>query len=184
MNFVRFLEGHSRTILVVMFALSLGGAIAAFSLAVGLFPQVTFPRWARDAPERLVYSSNSSGSWQLWAWDRAVGTRRQVTDHPIGVLHGVVTPDGARVVWFHDDSGDECIANLCHRTDQFDVGRLDAGHLFQPLGKRRIAGCDFHAPDFRQSAQDFPFDAAEQLFVIVGKILLPVFEHVGDAQVP
>ena len=44
MNFVRFLEGHSRTILVVAFALSLGGAIAAFSLAVGLFPQVTFPR--------------------------------------------------------------------------------------------------------------------------------------------
>jgi len=76
-------------------------------------PQVTFPRWARDAPERLVYSSNSSGSWQLWAWDRAVGTRRQVTDHPIGVLHGVVTPDGARVVWFHDDSGDESGRWVC-----------------------------------------------------------------------
>ena len=44
MSFVRFIEGHSRTILVVAFALSLGGAIAAFSLAVGLFPQVTFPR--------------------------------------------------------------------------------------------------------------------------------------------
>ena len=32
---------------------------------------------------------------------------RRVTDHPIGVMHGVVTPDGERVVWFHDDSGDE-----------------------------------------------------------------------------
>src|SRR6202521_2562873 len=44
MNFVTFVEGHSRKILVVAIALSLGGAIAAFSLAVGLFPQGTFPR--------------------------------------------------------------------------------------------------------------------------------------------
>src|SRR6202521_1956516 len=44
MNFVTFVEGHARTILVVALALSLAGAVAAFSLAVGLFPQVTFPR--------------------------------------------------------------------------------------------------------------------------------------------
>ena len=70
-------------------------------------PQVSFPRWASDAPERLVYASNVTGSWQVWAWDRRAGTRRRVTDHPIGVLYGVVTPDGARVGWFHDDTGDE-----------------------------------------------------------------------------
>ena len=70
-------------------------------------PQVTFPSWARDAPERLVYASNESGSWQVWAWDRVTGLRRRVTDHPIGVMHAVLTPDGERVVWFHDDSGDE-----------------------------------------------------------------------------
>src|SRR6202521_1771936 len=44
MNFVTFVEGHARTILVVALALSLAGAVAAFSLAVGLFPQGTFPR--------------------------------------------------------------------------------------------------------------------------------------------
>jgi multidrug efflux pump subunit AcrB len=44
MNFVAFVEGHARTILVVALALSLAGAVAAFSLSVGLFPQVTFPR--------------------------------------------------------------------------------------------------------------------------------------------
>jgi dipeptidyl aminopeptidase/acylaminoacyl peptidase len=70
-------------------------------------PQVTFPRWARDAPDRLVFASNVSGTWQLWALDRATGARRQVTDHPVGVQHGVLSPDGARVVWFHDERGDE-----------------------------------------------------------------------------
>jgi len=70
-------------------------------------PQVTFPHWARDEPERLVFTSNESGTWQVWAWDRAFGIRRQVTDDPIGVMHAVVTPDGERVLWFHDDSGAE-----------------------------------------------------------------------------
>jgi dipeptidyl aminopeptidase/acylaminoacyl peptidase len=41
------------------------------------------------------------------AWDRAQGTRRRVTDDPIGVTFGVPTPDGAGVVWFWDATGDE-----------------------------------------------------------------------------
>jgi dipeptidyl aminopeptidase/acylaminoacyl peptidase len=68
---------------------------------------VTFPHWARHAPERLVHSSNESGAWQVYAWDRSTGSRRQVTDDPIGVLGGAATPDGAGVVWFHDVTGDE-----------------------------------------------------------------------------
>jgi dipeptidyl aminopeptidase/acylaminoacyl peptidase len=51
--------------------------------------------------------SNESGTWQLYAWDRAAGTRRQVTDHPLGVVSGDCTPDGEGVVWFHDTTGDE-----------------------------------------------------------------------------
>ncbi|HEX3623510.1 MAG TPA: prolyl oligopeptidase family serine peptidase [Acidimicrobiales bacterium] len=66
-----------------------------------------FPHWARHAPDRLVFSSNESGAWQVYAWDRATGLRRQVTDDPIGVLGGAATPDGAGVVWFHDVTGDE-----------------------------------------------------------------------------
>ncbi|MGI8982971.1 MAG: S9 family peptidase, partial [Acidimicrobiales bacterium] len=68
---------------------------------------VTFPHWARHAPERLVHSSNESGAWQVYAWDRASGRRRQATDDSIGVLGGAGTPDGAGVVWFHDVTGDE-----------------------------------------------------------------------------
>lgn len=70
-------------------------------------PLVTFPRWARDAPHRLVYASNESGSWQLHAWDRSDGAPRRVTDVPIGIREGTITPDGRGVVWFDDRTGDE-----------------------------------------------------------------------------
>jgi dienelactone hydrolase len=70
-------------------------------------PTVTLPGWADDAPDRLVYSSNLSGAWQVHAWDRQAGTHRQVTDHPTGIVSGGVTPDGEHVVWFADDRGDE-----------------------------------------------------------------------------
>ena len=70
-------------------------------------PSVGFPHWARHAPERLVYSSNESGAWQVYAWDRTTALRRQVTDDPIGVAGGAATPDGSGVVWFHDVTGDE-----------------------------------------------------------------------------
>ena len=68
---------------------------------------LSFPHWARNAPDRLVLSSNESGAWQVYAWDRATGSRRQVTDDPIGVIGGAATPDGSGVVWFHDVTGDE-----------------------------------------------------------------------------
>lgn len=68
---------------------------------------LSFPHWARRAAHRLVFSSNESGAWQIYAWDRATGLRRQVTDHPIGVTGGAPTPTGEGVVWFHDVTGDE-----------------------------------------------------------------------------
>ncbi len=70
-------------------------------------PTLLLPRWGVDAPHRLTYASNLSGSWQIHAWDRPAGTHRQVTDHPTGVLAGGPTPDGSAVVWFHDSRGDE-----------------------------------------------------------------------------
>jgi pimeloyl-ACP methyl ester carboxylesterase len=54
-----------------------------------------------------VYTSNESGVWQVHAWDVATGERRQVTDHPVGVIDGTPTLDGEAVVWFQDESGDE-----------------------------------------------------------------------------
>ncbi|MCU1460172.1 MAG: peptidase prolyl oligopeptidase active site domain protein [Acidimicrobiales bacterium] len=70
-------------------------------------PQIGFPSWARDAPDRLAVATDEGGSWQVHAWDRASGHRGAVSDEPIGVMGGDLTPDGEGVVWFHDVTGDE-----------------------------------------------------------------------------
>ncbi len=70
-------------------------------------PFLRFPEWSRHAPDRLVLISNESGSDQAYAWDRAAGTHRRVTDEPIGVILATVTGDGGRVVWLRDTTGDE-----------------------------------------------------------------------------
>jgi hypothetical protein len=62
-------------------------------------PKMTLPRWSRSAPDRTVFASSESGVWQVHVWDVATGQRRQVSDHPVGVLEGVPTRDGAGVVF-------------------------------------------------------------------------------------
>lgn len=70
-------------------------------------PILSFPAWCDADPDRLVIASTESGSYQLHAWDRRTGRRRQVTSDPVGVLEGRPTRDGTGVVWFRDDTGDE-----------------------------------------------------------------------------
>ncbi|MFN8631051.1 MAG: S9 family peptidase, partial [Chloroflexota bacterium] len=70
-------------------------------------PILSFPAWSPDAPDRLVVASTESGSYQIYAWDRATGQRRQVTHDPVGVLGGRPTRDGSGIVWFHDATGAE-----------------------------------------------------------------------------
>jgi hypothetical protein len=70
-------------------------------------PRMTLPRWSRLAPDRTVYEGTESGVWQVHAWDVAGRTRRQVTDHPVGVIEGYATLDGEGVLWFEDETGDE-----------------------------------------------------------------------------
>jgi dienelactone hydrolase len=70
-------------------------------------PRVEFPVWARSAPDRLVHLSTESGSLQAWAWDLVDGSRRRVSDEPVGVTEAHSTADGSGVVWFRDTSGDE-----------------------------------------------------------------------------
>ena len=43
----------------------------------------------------------------MHVWDRATGERRQVTDHPVGVLAGALTLDGERVLFWQDETGSE-----------------------------------------------------------------------------
>ena len=70
-------------------------------------PVSFLPEWSPLAPERAVYASNESGVWQVHAWDVTTGERRQVTDHPVGVIDGTPTLDGEGIVWFQDETGDE-----------------------------------------------------------------------------
>ena len=70
-------------------------------------PRMTLPRWARQAPSRAVYRCNTSGTWEIYAWDRMMGTTRQITDRPAGTAHGVLDPTGEWIWWFADNDGDE-----------------------------------------------------------------------------
>ncbi|WP_191133933.1 prolyl oligopeptidase family serine peptidase [Streptomyces sp. col6] len=70
-------------------------------------PRVSLPDWAEDAPDRALFVSNATGTYELYTWDRATGEQRQVTDRPNGTTDGVLTPDGEAVWWFNDTDGDE-----------------------------------------------------------------------------
>ncbi|GGX74486.1 S9 family peptidase [Streptomyces minutiscleroticus] len=70
-------------------------------------PRVSLPDWAEDAPDRALFSSNATGTYELYAWDRATGEQRQVTDRPNGTTDGTLTPDGEWIWWFDDKDGDE-----------------------------------------------------------------------------
>ncbi|WP_300012380.1 prolyl oligopeptidase family serine peptidase [Pseudonocardia sp.] len=70
-------------------------------------PRMSRPAWARDAPDRCVYSSNVSGTTEIYTWDRATDTHRQVTDRRSGTHSATLPPDGETVWWFADTDGDE-----------------------------------------------------------------------------
>nr|WP_176930159.1 prolyl oligopeptidase family serine peptidase [Actinacidiphila guanduensis] len=70
-------------------------------------PRVGLPEWAEDAPDRSLFVSNVTGTYEIYAWDRATGGRRQVTDRPNGTTDGTLSRDGEWVWWFSDTDGDE-----------------------------------------------------------------------------
>jgi dipeptidyl aminopeptidase/acylaminoacyl peptidase len=70
-------------------------------------PTASLPDWSPRAPQRLVYVSTESGIWQVHCRDLTTGVGRQVTDHPVGITDGTPALDGAGVLWFSDESGDE-----------------------------------------------------------------------------
>lgn len=70
-------------------------------------PRISAPDWALDAPDRSIYLSNVSGVWEIYAWDRATDTHRQVTDRPEGTSHAAISPNGSHIWWFDDTAGDE-----------------------------------------------------------------------------
>ncbi|WP_075733705.1 S9 family peptidase [Streptomyces acidiscabies] len=70
-------------------------------------PRVSLPDWAEDAPDRSLFTSNATGTYELYAWDRVSGEQRQVTDRANGTTDGRLSPDGAWIWWFDDKDGDE-----------------------------------------------------------------------------
>ena len=58
-------------------------------------PRISVPDWAIDAPDANLYVSNASGVWEVYAWNRATGEHRRVTDRPNGTMHAFPSPDGA-----------------------------------------------------------------------------------------
>ena len=72
-----------------------------------LAPMITHPDWSPASPSRVAYESTESGVWQLHVADLDAGVRRQVTDHPVGVVSGAWSPDGTEICWWQDETGDE-----------------------------------------------------------------------------
>jgi dienelactone hydrolase len=70
-------------------------------------PRMSRPAWARDAPDRCVYTSNASGTTEVYVWDRVTDQHRQVTDRRSGTHIATLPPDGATVWWFADTDGVE-----------------------------------------------------------------------------
>ena len=65
------------------------------------------PHWARDAPDRCVYTSNASGTTEVYAWDRSTDQHRKVTERRAGTHSATLHPDGETIFWFADTDGDE-----------------------------------------------------------------------------
>ncbi|HYH31545.1 MAG TPA: prolyl oligopeptidase family serine peptidase, partial [Pseudonocardia sp.] len=70
-------------------------------------PRMSRPVWARDAPDRSVYTSNASGTTEVYVWDRATDQHRKVTGRRSGTHIATLPPDGGSVWWFADTDGDE-----------------------------------------------------------------------------
>ncbi|WP_285758022.1 S9 family peptidase [Nocardiopsis ansamitocini] len=69
--------------------------------------RISLPSWAREAPDRALFRSDSSGAWEIYAWDRANGDQRQVTKREHGTSAAVIDPTGESIWWFDDTAGDE-----------------------------------------------------------------------------
>lgn len=53
-------------------------------------------------PDRMALAADADGRCEIFTWDAATGTARQVTDSPYGTLHCALDAD-ARVWWFAED---------------------------------------------------------------------------------
>ncbi|TXL91404.1 prolyl oligopeptidase family serine peptidase [Streptomyces sp. IB2014 016-6] len=109
-------------------------------------PRVSLPDWAEDAPDRALFVSNATGTYELYAWDRATGVQRQVTDRPNGTMDGVLTPDGRWIWWFNDTDGDEFGVWMRQPFDAAEAG-ADAGARGTETGGTETGGTETGGTD-------------------------------------
>ncbi|MFK0290031.1 prolyl oligopeptidase family serine peptidase [Streptomyces sp. NPDC090442] len=83
-------------------------------------PRVSLPDWAEYAPDRSLFVSNATGTFELYTWDRKSGHQRQVTDRPDGTTDGVLSHDGEWIWWF-DDGMSSSVPDLPSYGDEFGV---------------------------------------------------------------
>jgi dipeptidyl aminopeptidase/acylaminoacyl peptidase len=116
--------------------------------------RTTLPLWADDRPDHLLYSSNESGTWELYGWDKTTDAKRQLTDRKEGTLNGAIDPPGEHVCWFDDTDGDEFGRWMVQPFDgggpravslerAYDSG-LNLGHGLAIVGRTTDAGTFIH----------------------------------------
>ncbi len=81
------------------------------------------PRWSPDG-KTILFESNRSGSWQLWAIDLAGGEARQVTDLSTGASSGIWSRDGTRIA-FVSTVWPEYSAKLFKESDDLNRKRAE-----------------------------------------------------------
>lgn len=70
-------------------------------------PVVAWTQVARANPTRGLAVTNSSGKYQLYAWDVPSGTLRQLTDWQAGLQYGEISGDGRYIYYLDDEQGNE-----------------------------------------------------------------------------
>ena len=73
-------------------------------------PRFSFPQWARERPERIIYGANHEGTFEVYALDLATGEERRLTSRTEGTGYRVaprIDPQGTEVWWWDDEGGSE-----------------------------------------------------------------------------
>jgi dipeptidyl aminopeptidase/acylaminoacyl peptidase len=70
-------------------------------------PVVVWTQVALANPTRGLTINNTSGKFQLYAWDVPSGALRQLTERPAGILFGALSGDGCYVYYLDDQQGNE-----------------------------------------------------------------------------
>ena len=73
-------------------------------------PRFSFPQWAGERPERIIYGANHEGTFEVYALDLANGEERRLTSRTEGTGYRVaprIDPQGNEVWWWDDEGGSE-----------------------------------------------------------------------------